>query len=263
QARRRRCSLSPRKTWQRWWKSPRARGYHFSIWEWWAATTYANHVIVCGVGRLGYRIIQQLLECGEEVVAVERDKQVPFLEKIRIQHVPVILSNACDPEALRQAGVAHARSIIPCTEDDLTNLEIALNAEEANPRIKIVLRMFEPELAKKVEKGFGFQTALSTSALAAPAFAAAATQTGVMHAFTMDHTMLYVAQTAVSANSTLIGQTVSQLERDFDLSVILHQRKAKVDLHPGPETVLQDGDRLVLFATLDVLTRFRKQFFDR
>ena len=48
-----------------------------------------------------------------------------------------------------------------------TNLDIALQARELNPGIKVVLRMFDPDLARRVESGFGIHTAFSTSALAA------------------------------------------------------------------------------------------------
>ncbi len=63
---------------------------------------------------------------------------------------------------------------LPATDDQLANLEIALDAREINPGIKVVMRMFDVEFARKVEKGFGIHTAFSCSALTAPIFAAAA-----------------------------------------------------------------------------------------
>jgi len=226
-------------------------------WQVALASTYSNHVVVCGVGRLGYRIVEQLLACGEEVVAVELDQENPFLERVRARRVPVILDDARHFEALREAGVPRARAIIPCTENDLANLEIALNARELKPGIKVVLRMFDPDLAKKVARGFGIHTAFSTSSLAAPAFAAAATQAGVSHAFYVDDTLLHVAQVTVQPGSALIGQTIAQVESKFDLSVILY-RGEKVDLHPAPDIVLKEDDCIVIFATLEVLSRIRQ-----
>lgn len=226
-------------------------------WQVALASTYSNHVIVCGVGRLGYRVVEQLLECGEEIVAVERDADNQFLESVRARHVPVILGDACQADVLRKAGVARARCIIPCTESDLANLEIALNAVEEQPDVKVVLRMFEPELAQKVQRGFGIHTALSTSALAAPAFAAAVVA-DLLGSFKVDKETLLVVQTYVAPGSELAGRRVSEVEKEFDLSIILTQGGGKTELHPAPELTLAAGDRVVVAATLPVLTRFRR-----
>src|SRR5262249_31903708 len=181
-----------------------------------------------------------------------------FRERIKDARVPVLLRDARRADALREAGVARARAIIPCTENDLTNLEIALNARELRPGIRVVLRMFDHDLAKKVERGFGIHIALSTSALAAPAFAAAATQARVTNAFYVGDALLHVMHLSVQPASPLVGQTVAQMEQAFDLSVILHQRGGSMDFHPLPDITLQPADHVVIFATLEVLNRFRQ-----
>ncbi len=227
-------------------------------WQMALASTYSNHIVVCGMGRLGYRIVEQLLACGEEVVAVELDPDRSLAGKVVHDRVPVIPGDARSLDVLRSAGVARARAVIPCTENDLANLEIALNARELKPDIHVVLRMFDHELAKKVERGFGIPTAFSTSSLAAPAFAAAVSQTHVSPPIFVDDAVLHTAQISVEPGSRLAGRTVSQVEGEFDLSIILYQGKGKPDLHPGPKVVLRAGDRIVLFATLEVLSRFRR-----
>ena len=42
--------------------------------EWWVmvASTYKNHIIVAGVGKVGYRIIRMLRQQGELVVGIEK-----------------------------------------------------------------------------------------------------------------------------------------------------------------------------------------------
>jgi hypothetical protein len=50
----------------------------------------------------------------------------------------------------------------------VANLDIALNARDSNPGIKVVMSMFDEDLALRVEKGFGIHTAFSSSALAVP-----------------------------------------------------------------------------------------------
>jgi voltage-gated potassium channel len=207
---------------------------------------------------VGYRVAEQLLQFGEEVVGIEQREEGRFVERLREMGVPVIIADARQQEALVKAGVPRARAIIPCTQDDLTNLAIALDARELKPEIRVVMRMFDAELARKVERGFGIHTAFSTSALAAPAFAAAATQADISHSFYVGDTLLNVSQMTVRAGSRLVGKTLTQLERELDLSVILHRGAEGVDLHPTPEIVLAAEDCIVVFASLHVLNRLRQ-----
>jgi voltage-gated potassium channel len=227
-------------------------------WQVAVASTFKNHVVVCGLGRVGYRVVGELLRFGEEVVGIECRAECPFVERVREMGVPVIIADARQREALIKAGVPRARAIIPCTEDDLTNLAVALDARELKAEIKVVMRMFDADLARKVERGFGIHTAFSTSALAAPAFAAAATQADISHSFYVGDTLLNVSRMTVQAISRLVGKTLAQLERELDLSVILHRGAGGVDLHPDPEIVLAVGDCIVVFASLDTLNRLRQ-----
>ncbi len=227
-------------------------------WQVAIASTCRDHVVVAGIGRLGLRIVQQLLDAGEEVVGIEIDAESEFLRRVMGWKVPVIVGNATHPDVLQQAGVERAAAVITCTENDLTNLEIALIARELHPHLHIVLRMFDHDMAQKVARGFNINTAFSTSALAAPAFAAAASRSDITHAFYVGDQLLNVSELVINAGSALVGQEVCDLEHELDFSIILHNRDGKVDLHPDPSIKLQAGDQICVFASLDVLNRLAK-----
>ncbi len=222
-------------------------------WQVAIASTCKDHIIIAGVGRLGFRIIQQLLSFGEEVVGIEINPETEFVQRVMRLKVPVIIGDATHPDILQQAGVERACTIVPCTENDLTNLEIALVAREIKGDIHVVLRMFDDDLAPKVARGFNIPTTFSTSGLSAPAFAAAATRADITHAFYVDGRLLNVSEMTVNEGSSLVGRQVGDLEQCLDLSVILHRRDGQVDLHPRAEVTLQGGDRICVFATLEVL----------
>lgn len=96
----------------------------------------------------------------------------------------------------------------------------------------------------------------STTALAAPSFAAAATRAPIDHSFYVDEDEeLMVAMTTVKPGSALEGCTIAQLERELDLSIILHKKQDGLQRSPDPNTVLQADARLVVFASLDTLAR--------
>jgi voltage-gated potassium channel len=227
-------------------------------WQVAIASTYRDHIIVAGIGRLGLRIVQQLLDSGEDVVGIEIDPAGEFVRRVMDLKVPVILGNAIHPEVLTQAGVEQASVVIPCTENDLTNLEIALIARELHPGIHIVLRMFDYDMAQKVARGFNINTAFSTSALAAPAFAAAATRSDITHAFYVDDQLLNVSEFTINPGSDLVGQQINTLEHGLDFTIILHRRSDQVDLHPDPNIDLRAGDRICVFASMEVLNRLSR-----
>jgi voltage-gated potassium channel len=222
-------------------------------WEVALASTYSDHVIVCGLGKLGYRVTLQLLEFGQSVVAVERDADKVFIALARERDVPVILGDARQREVLRRAGVERASAVVCCTQDELANLDIALDAREMHPDIKVVLRMFDEMLASKVEKGFGIHTAFSMSALSAPAFAAAATRAHIDYSFYVGGTLLHVSQINVDAGSPLTGLTLENAERQFNMTIVMHQTGGELHLHPTSDEVIKEDDTLVVFATLETL----------
>jgi len=222
------------------------------------ASTYKDHIVVAGIGRLGYRIVQQLLSFDEDVVGIEIDADGEFARRVMNLRVPIIFGDATHPDVLRQAGVERAAAIVPCTQDDLTNLEIALIAREIQEGIHVVLRMFDHDMAQKVARGFDIQTAFSTSALAAPAFARAATRADISHAFYVGDHLLNVSEIQVRSGSPLDGRVLGELEHDLDFSTVLHSRGKEVDMHPNPATTLQAGDRICVFASLDVLNQLEK-----
>jgi voltage-gated potassium channel len=224
-------------------------------WQVAIASTYKQHVVVAGVGRLGFRIVEELLAFGEEVVGIEIDAENEFVRRVMGDHVPVISGNATHVEVLKQAGVERASAIIPCTEDDLTNLEIALVARELQPGIHVVLRMFDHDMAQKVARGFDISTAFSTSALAAPAFAGAAARADITHAFYVADQLMNVSEMTINAGSSLVDREVCDLEGELDFSIILHNREGHMDMHPAPHIRLRAGDRIYVFASLEVLNR--------
>jgi voltage-gated potassium channel len=224
-------------------------------WQVAMASTYRNHVIVCGIGKVGFRVALELLKFGREIVAIELAPEGRFVERAKALGIPVIIADARRSGNLAKVGVERADVIIPCTDDELANLDIALEAREQNPGIRVVMRMFDADLARRVEKGFGIHTAFSTSALAAPIFAAAAMRVAVRHSFYVGDTLLNLAEVLIEPGSSLAGWTVGKLEAEFDLSVVCYQAKEVADLHPTPDLCLEGGTKLLVLASLETLRR--------
>ncbi len=238
-------------------------------WEMAKASTYTDHVIVCGLGRIGFRVVRWLLDLGEEVVLIDLEED-PLHDQVRAWGVPIVVADARRPDILEQAGVLSASAIVPITPDDLVNLGIATAARSARPAIRVVLRTFDDSLASNLQRGFDIHRAYSTSALAAPAFAAAATHAPVDYAFSYeigdgddseddgDRALLTITKFTVVEGSRFAGYTVDQLEREFGVAV-LACTATTFEIHPARDRALAVGDGFVVSATpdaLDQLARF-------
>lgn len=227
-------------------------------WQMAMASILSQHVIVCGAGKIGFRVIVELIKLGRDVAVIEKNPDGRFNEKIQALGIPLIIADARRTETLYKANIEQAAAIIPCTEDELTNLDIALDAREIQPEIKVVLRMFDPDLARRVEKGFGIHTALSTSAIAAPVFAASALDLSVKSSFYIGEELLNLGELLIQPQGAIAGWTIDRLEREMDLNVVSYQLNDLVDLHPISERVLEPGTTILVLTSLETLRRLKE-----
>jgi voltage-gated potassium channel Kch len=126
-----------------------------------------GHVILCGLGRVGYEVAKELLRRRETVLIIEKDSQNRFLESIRSQGAKIFIGDASIPQVLSDAGVDLASSLMSLINDDLKNLEIGLNARSLRPELRLILRVFDKDMAEQLRDRLDIHFAMSTSAIAA------------------------------------------------------------------------------------------------
>lgn len=211
-----------------------------------------DHTVVCGLGEVGFRVLENLSSAGEELVVVEVDEESLFLPEAEARKVPVLVGDMRQRAVLERAGIEHAGALIACSNRDLVNLEAALHARELNPDIRVVLRIFDPALARRVEVGFGFETASSSSALAAPSFARAALDRGATGSLWIDGELMLELEIDVGRGSRLDGMGSERLRRELGLSILAH-RPADGEQRRPPEKAftIGAGDHLVVVAPAD------------
>lgn len=216
--------------------------------EWNRAMTQTldNHVILFGLGKVGIRVLQQLLKLGELVVVLEKNPQSPNLAFARRHEVPCFIGTGREEGILDDMSAARAKSLICATDDDLANLELALDARKVNARIRVVLRMFDQELAGKVRESFDIEVAFSTAELSAPLFATASADHTIVNAFYVGDLLLVVANLEVGRDSKLVGKTIRQLARENPLVVVSMSRGGQSLLYPDDDAVFEAGDHVVL-----------------
>jgi Trk K+ transport system NAD-binding subunit len=218
------------------------------------AETLKGHVIVCGAGRVGYRVVDQLRAMGKDVVAVEKREDSPFVGVLRDEQVPLLIDDIRSPQCLPRTNVKMASAIVCATDDDLANLNIALDARRLNPNIRVVIRLFDDDLVAKVRDTFRAE-ALSSSSLAAPAMALAALDPRIVHSFRIGRHLMVVS--VFDARTGLPGTSISELRDRFGALTLALRRGDNEKLHPGGEERIQTGDRVTLQAEYSDYRRLR------
>jgi len=227
------------------------------------ANSLSNHVVLVGLGKLGYRTYGLLRRLNEPVVVVEKNADCQFVEEVRRDQAPLFIADARRDAVLADVNIAKAKSIILATDDDLANLEVALDARRINPGIRVVLRMFDQNMADKIRDGFNIYTAMSQSAISAPAFATAALDRAIVNSFMVNDALIVMQRWIVREHGPLCGKTVGAIMTDYGFGVLeRHAAGGEMQVIPPPNATLQPNDRLVVQGAYAALATLRRQSID-
>ncbi|MEV4635927.1 NAD-binding protein [Actinoplanes sp. NPDC049548] len=215
-----------------------------------AANDREGHIVVVGLGNVGTRVLRQLVDLGLEVVAIDRRPDARGAKVAEQLGVPLIVGDAALEETLRSASVATSKALVVVSTDDVTNLQAALNARSVRPDLRVVLRLFDDDFARRVQTAFNIDISRSVSRLAAPAFAAAMLEREVLATIPVDRHALLVATVQVLAGSPLDGAPLSRADRHLSVRVIglSAAGSERVDWAADPRQVLSAGDRIFVVA---------------
>ncbi len=204
-----------------------------------------GHIIVCGLGHVGYRVVEELRMLGEDIVAIEARANDAFVDQVRAMGIPVHVGDARRDELLKSVGVKRAKAIVCATSDDLANLEIALDAKRVNPGVRVVMRMFDQRLAGKVGGALELDQSFSTSSLAAPLIAIQATQAGVHSAYRLDDSIRVTAEVEIQKDAP--PSTVLAIEERAACRVVSRRRAEGGGFQAvRPRDEVKGGDVLVV-----------------
>jgi Trk K+ transport system NAD-binding subunit len=210
----------------------------------------SDHVVVVGLGNVGTRIAGQLHDLGVDVVCVDGHENPPGAGLARRLGLRLITGDARREETLRAAEIGTCQALVSVTSSDSVNLETALHARALREDLRIVLRLFDDDLAERVEKAIGNIVSRSVPYLAAPAFAVAMLEHQVLRTIPVGRHVLLVAEVDLSPGAELAGNQVQKVHKAGEARVIALQRKGMpVDWSPPGDYRLAPEDRLYVLAT--------------
>ncbi len=226
-----------------------------------------NHHILCGAGRVGAKVIDELKKKQVDFVIIERDPQIA--DRLLQQGNLVLIGDATDENVLEGANVKTAKSLIAAASSDAENVYISLTARGINPDLYIVARANDQAGEKQMRRA-GVNKVVSPALIGSHRMAQAATSPAVadfIELTTMTESLdLIFEQVRIEPGSTLSGKKLKDSGIRSELQVIIvaiTDNKGQMHFNPNGEQELKVGDLLIAIGTsggikkLEEISNFR------
>jgi Trk K+ transport system NAD-binding subunit len=216
-----------------------------------------GHIIVCGFGRIGGMVAQDLTEGGAAFLILERNDKIAA-EAQRLGYLTLI-GDATDEATLLAAGIARASTLATVLPDDAANVFITLSARSLNPALRIIARGEAPTTERKLVHAGANQVILPTHIGAeriaelilypATAQMLRGSREGRAIERSLRDLGLDIEMVSASEQNQVAGLTVGELERQA-AGAFMVARIERADgeqlARPAPDTPIRSGDGLVV-----------------
>jgi len=211
-----------------------------------------DHYIICGAGRVGHSVAQQLAKKPSPFVIVESDEKA--LADLDSKWL-AIQGDAASEKTLRQAGVERARGLVAATTTDATNIYIVLTSKSLNPGLKVIARASE-ERAEKHLKTAGADVVISPYAAAGHRIAQSFLRPNVLDfldiatARAASEEML-IEEIKISPQSALAESTVggSGIHHRYGIMILAIRGSAgETRFNPQAQESIRAGDFLIVMG---------------
>jgi len=109
--------------------------------------TMKDHIIICGGGRVGESVAEELKKAKKPFLIIEKDSsRAKDLEEKYL----VMADNALEKSVLKQASIEKAKTILCCLDSDGNNLLLAVTAKDMNSRIEVIAKVDDASIVDKL-----------------------------------------------------------------------------------------------------------------
>lgn len=229
----------------------------------------SGHIIVCGVGRTGTHIVEELSLCAKTFVAIDSDPA--HMERVGREHPGMlyIIGDATEDAVLQEAGITRAEGLVASLSDDQANLYVTLSARSLNPSLRIIAKAVEQSAVPKLAR-VGADKVVSTNRIGGLRLASELIRPNVTefldtmmrdpkHVLRIEEVMLH--EGAVFSNKTLAEAAIRKVA-DV-LVVAVRGADGSYAFNPGAETMLKVGSTLIFLGELDQVLKLREVLTER
>jgi len=222
----------------------------------------SDHIIICGFGRVGRRVADELTQEGAPFIVVDSDPD--RIASSETHGYISMLGNAANETILKQAGIDSARALVAAVNSDAENVFIVLTARSLNTDIQIIARAnYEDSEPKMIRAGanraivpYTISGKRMVTMLMRPSVADFLDE--VAHVGGLE---LLLEQVKIEPGSPLAGQTVGEANLRKKLGVTIlacRQTDGRFDTHPGPQTLIAPNGLLLVLGTREQLRDLMK-----
>jgi len=211
--------------------------------------TLKDHYIICGFGRMGRVLAQQLANEKVPFVIVEKDEEK--LQLLAVSEHLYVTGDATSEEALEAANIKKARGLVSAVSTDADNLFVTLTARGMNPDLFILARSFDDRSEGKLLLA-GANRVVDPYRLGGMRLAHAILRPAVVEFVELAthrmHLELELEEVRIGPGSDLIGQNLrdSHLRSRFGVMVVAIKRAdGTMVFAPSPEETFVEGDTLI------------------
>ena len=215
-----------------------------------------EHTILCGYGKVGKEVARVFENEKTPFVVIDSDEKA--CARATSDGILCVNMNAVNDEALKEAGIMNAKSLVATLGSDADNLYVTLSAKSLKPDIFIVARIDNEESEAKLKRA-GADRTMSPYGIGGRRLAMLTLKPLVVdfidttmdrhgHEFTLE-------DVKVMDGSQMENITVKEGIRRANGGHILAIRKknGRLITNPPPETIPESGDELVLMGTREQL----------
>ncbi|MCX7678131.1 MAG: potassium channel protein [Spirochaetes bacterium] len=224
-----------------------------------------DHYIICGYGRIGKLICQELAAAKVPFVVIENDPQA--IEQLQKEKYLFLAFDATQEDALKSAGIMHAKGIVTALRSDADNVFITLTARGLRNDIYILARASEESSIIKLKRAGATRVDLPYT-IGAKRMAQALIRPAVgdfidLAIMDMDRELgLGMEEVIIRENSTLVGKNLieSNIRKDYGVIIVAIKRKnGLMEFNPASSTVLHAHDVLVVMGKKEDLLRMNRE----
>lgn len=228
--------------------------------------TLNDHVVICGAGRTGRQVVEELVVAGQDFVVIERDQASIEVLRQSLPEVKVIHGDATLDQNLESANVESARALVAALNADADNLFVCLSARHLAPNLMIVARAHEEQSMEKMFRA-GADRVVSPNVSSAIRMASFIVRPSVMSLLDVStHSMdmsLRLEQARISDQSPVAGRTLKEaaIPQLTGLIVIAVEKREDGErrflFNPVATTRLEPGDEMIVMGEPEQVEKLR------
>jgi len=211
-----------------------------------------GHFIVCGLGRMGHTICENLEEQGQPFVVIDTNEE-RVLSLCQSKDWPHVVGDATDDGILQLAALDRAKSLAAVLPTDADNVYVCLTARLMAPEIQIVVRASDDKAAAKMRQA-GANRVVSPyrqGALKMARFMVSPNVEDFLEIAGKRGQELELVDIQVSDDSPYVGKQLTETNlRAMGVMIIGIRRNNGERLMPPPGTArIESGDCLFAFGS--------------